>query len=238
MAITFSINSWSGWTLPHSLAEDAPANGIEGSQAPDAALIPQMLRRRLNQQGRIAASQLLRHLAAGDTAPLVYSSRHGDIHRTLDVLKELARNELVSPMNFSLSVHNAIPGILSIHSKLTSNITSLAAGDNGLVPTLLEAIGLLDTDCPRAICLLCDVPLPEIYREQGEGPQIPYALCLVVTSGEGQALTLEFAGLAPANDNHASEELPESLSFADFLGGHSSTFTTRHNGAFWRIARS
>lgn len=233
MAVTFGISNGSGWTTP-ALAS-AGFGALRVSEAPDASAIPALLRRRLNTLGRAAAAEMLR-LPDTQQMPVVYSSRHGDIDRTLSVLLELAHREPVSPMNFSLAVHNAIPGILSIHSSNTANITSLAALEESLVPALLEAAGLLQEGHDRVLCLFADVPIPAIYQSSCPEPAAPYAASFVLSSDATDRFSLSRA----SGDDRSMETgpLPEALRFIEFLASDTPRFHTHHNSGLWTLTRS
>ncbi|MFA5494736.1 MAG: beta-ketoacyl synthase chain length factor [Porticoccaceae bacterium] len=235
MAIEFSISNWSGWTLP-SAAGLFPAAAVQVADAPDVSPIPPLLRRRLNTLGRACAAEILRHMRTGDNPPIVYCSRHGDIERTLGVLVDLARGEPVSPMNFSLTVHNAIAGIVSIHQGISANISSIAAGEEGLVPVLFEALGLLGEEHPTVLCVLGDVPLPAIYRGHCPWPDLPFAACFTVSSGEGLPLALDFPDACPPVAE-PSPARPQPLQFIDFLSSPRQTLATPHNGERWTIRK-
>lgn len=235
MAIEFSVSNWSGWTLP-SAAGLFPAAAVQVADAPDVSAIPPLLRRRLNTLGRACAAEVLRQLRAGDNLPIVYCSRHGDIERTLGVLIDLASGEPVSPMNFSLTVHNAIAGIVSIHQGISANISSIAAGEEGLVPVLFEAMGLLSEEHPAVLCILGDVPLPAIYREHCRWPDLPFAACFTLSSGQGLPLTLDFPdGRPPAAEPSPSG--PQPLQFIDFLSSPRPAFAIPHNGECWTVRK-
>ena len=248
MAISFAISSWSGWTSlatgePHTHASavadihchdsTATESPILVSQSPDVSLIPALLRRRLNPMGRACVSEMLRHLQEGDNPAVVYCSRHGDIERTLSVLMEQARGEPLSPMNFSLAVHNAITGVISIHQQISANISSIAAGEECLVPVLLEAAGLLSDDCPAVLCVFCDVPLPEIYRDPRQQTPAPYAACIEITRDKGLAINLELR----ADSATEGTVQAEPLDFVDFLSSPRETFFTLHNGGHWAVRK-
>lgn len=243
MAVKFSLSHWSGWTTP-ALVPSSSELSVRIAETPDASAIPTMLRRRLNTLGRAAAAEILRYTESQQHLPVVYSSRHGDIGRTLSVLRELAGKEPVSPMGFSLSVHNAVPGILSIHSGNTANITSLAALNESLVPTLLEATGLLQDGHPQVMCLFADVPIPDIYRHSCPEPVTPFAASFLVSSSGGCTLTLERA-ISPALPDARSQSLcesaaeswPEPLRFIEFLNSTTTCFETLHNGGAWTLSR-
>lgn len=240
MAIKFSISDWCGW-IQQDPAEPATTIGertlIRRSEAPDVSTIPAMLRRRLNLLGRAAASQLLSLPGSdGSNTAIVYCSRHGDIERTLSILQDLASDAPVSPMNFSLAVHNAVSGILSIHGGVTANISSIAAGREGLVPALLEAAGMLSSGYRRVICLLCDVSLPEIYRSPSYRPEQAFAACFALSVDEGTALTLEYAGMT-SNDSQPVPASTPPLCFVEFLSTGSQAFSTCHNGGKWLLRK-
>lgn len=255
MAVKFGISDWSGWTTT-ALAPVSADSPLRISEVPDASAIPPLLRRRLNTLGRAAAAELLRLPGSGQHTPVVYSSRHGDIERTLGVLLELARGEPVSPMNFSLAVHNAIPGILSIHSGNTANITSLAALEESLVPALLEAAGLLQEGHTQVLCLFADVPIPDIYRPHCPEPAAPYAASFLVSSDADDRFQLSFApDESSADENSADESAagdssvgksavhepatrPEALRFVEYLASGAHRFDARHNGGLWTLTRS
>lgn len=236
MSIFFTISEWSGWT-------SAPIQGLEGnnqltlSDSPDVQNIPPMLRRRLNLLGRACASEILRHCAKNDSVPLVYASRHGDIERTLSVLQELALEQPVSPMNFSLAVHNAICGVVSIHQGLRGNISTIAA-NNGLVPALLEACGLIEEGNDRVLCIVCDTSTPEIYQDKNEVVEHPYACCFSVT--KGNALRLESIPKASKQISDANTALLDysALRFGAFLTSTSPSASLYHNNQLWMISKN
>ena len=228
-----SIPSWAGWSPDHNILV-RPATAvinIRCSDQPDASSVPPLLRRRLNPMGRACISEMLRHLAPRENIPIVFTSRHGDIERTLKVLGGLAREEPASPMDFSLAVHNAIAGVLSIHYGITANISSIAASEGPVVPTLLEALGLLSPSCPRVLCLICDVTLPAIYRKPGDAGSPTYAACFTVAAADNNTLQL-------VHDHAAASSPPQHdspLDFIDFLASSADTFHIRHNASHWRI---
>jgi hypothetical protein len=149
------------------------------------------------------------------------------------VLNELADDQPVSPMHFSLAVHNAICGILSIQTGLTSNISTIAAGQEGLVPVLLEAAGILLSGTKKVLCVICDVTLPEIYRDDQSLPKIPYAISFIVSKSEGINLTL--TQLPRYTEKQKTNQLPTCL--IEFLSSDKTELLINHNEATWKLAR-
>ena len=234
MAISLAVSEWSGWQTTLSDGDFDELHDITVSETPDVAIIPAMLRRRLNLLGRACACEVLKHLKDGENVPIVYCSQHGDIERTLSVLKELVNQQPVSPMHFSLAVHNAICGVLSIHAGLTANICTIAAGQQGLVPVLLEAAGILMSGAEKVLCVICDVPLPEVYRDEQSLPKIPYAISFVITKSEGVNLTL--TQLPSHDEEPLVGQLP--IHLIEFLATNQTELMIAHNGSTWKLTRN
>lgn len=164
--------------------------------------------------------------------PLVYVSRHGDLHRTVQLLKDLASSEPLSPTAFSLSVHNATAGLFSIQQGLTKNITAISCGDEELVPALLETLGQCSVQEPKVMCVFCDEPPPEMYRVQVSQPGIPYALAVIVSRGTDWQLAQV--------EEHIDSEQPilQPLGLVPLLRGDSHAMSVQHNRVCWRLGWS
>ncbi len=190
-ATALSIKRWSAW-MPgvHSYDEwkdwalsNGDAIGDENA-SPDVQAIPPMLRRRLSPLGKMALSVALPLVDSSQSLPSVFCSRHGELERTVGMLKCLAENEPLSPTHFSLSVHNAIGGVFSIARKDPSAITALAIGDEGFSQALVEASLILEEGGHQEIlCVIYDAPVPQIYNDASlveVSPSKPYAAAFVL----------------------------------------------------------
>jgi len=147
----------SNWDILHI------AEGQEFS-AEKVKAIPASARRRLNNFGKSAGS-----LADGmiDENPLiVFASRYGDVERSLRILEEICGQEVLSPMNFSLSVHNAVPGVLSIAWKLKEMQSVIAAGSDTFAMGLTESFSLLKSFPHKSVLMIyIDLPLPSVFSD-------------------------------------------------------------------------
>lgn len=167
-AVSCSLLHWAGWMPGIASATDwqAWAAGelpiADAAETPAVDFLPAMQRRRLSRLSRFALAAA--HSCAGEQPlPTVFASRHGEIHRTVGLLKELARHEPLSPMAFSLSVHNTASGLYSIVTGNTAPSTAIAAGADTLPMAIIEAIGQLQTH-ERVMLVYAEEPLPEDYR--------------------------------------------------------------------------
>lgn len=227
--IIFCISAWSCWSQ-HKIATEY-SRSISAGTNPDISIIPPLLRRRLNLLGRAAASQSLELLNEHNQVAMVYCSRYGDSERTLSVLKELVAAEPVSPMKFSLTVHNAVAGVLTIQTGSTAAVSSIAAGDESLIPTLLEAWGMLRDQHAYVLCLICDVPLPDIYRSSDLTSA--FACAFLLSQHEGKKFTLSRA----AEQCTIDTTLPQALVLSKFLDSEAAEFFIAHHGSHWRLRR-
>jgi hypothetical protein len=107
----------------------------------------------------------------------VFASQHGEIHRTLGLLGDLAQGEPLSPMAFSLSVHNTASGLYSIASGNTAPSTAVAAGLDTLPMALVEAMGQLQRH-EEVMVVYAEEPLPEAYRDFADGGSALLGLAL------------------------------------------------------------
>ena len=218
-AVSFNIPGWKAWS-----AEQADVQ-------PDVSVIPAMLRRRLSVVGRAALSVIIPLMETHGAMPLVYVSRHGDLNRTLGLLEDLARAEPLSPTAFSLSVHNAIAGLFSIHRGLTANITAMSGGTHELIPALLETLGLCQQNAGPVLCVFCDEPPPALYQAYVDQPAYAYALALVIAPGDEWQLA-PVAARAGSAGNHQVQ----ALEFLDMLQGEGKGVFAS-NGGHWSIQR-
>lgn len=226
------IKNWSAWTPNIKLKENwvlwannQPTNSF--SDDLNISDVPAMLRRRLSNLGKMALA------CANDTEqsipqrPSLFCSRHGELARSIGLLTSLAQGELLSPTQFSLSVHNAIGGMLSINRKDPSNITAIAAAENMVPTALLEASLIMqEQGCDEILVVIYDDALPEPYSTQTAVPDPAYALALVLTNVASE-IELDLSIVLPLKTAINKETVdgqtePQAFSFIRFLLGQES----------------
>jgi hypothetical protein len=115
----------------------------DGVQRPAAELLPIRARGRSSQLTRVAA-ELLGQLTAHEpsllsTLPTVHGSAFGEMVTTRALLDQIPDPNGLSPAKFQSSVHNTAGGQLSIATGNRAFSTALAAGDETVAMSLLEA---------------------------------------------------------------------------------------------------
>jgi hypothetical protein len=236
MALSFGVSGWSGWCekKPELLCSTNSKLTVSGT--PDVSSIPPMLRRKLNHTGRASAAEALQFLASDHEMPIVYCSQHGDIHRTMAILNNLTNGEPVSPTHFSLAVHNAICGVISIHTGNHAAISTLSFGQEGLVPALLEALGIIDSGAPKVLCIIGDTSLPDIFYDSASPDEIPYATAFVMVGGEVGDIELRMLQ-ENGDESEVRQGYCDALRFIEFLGSQRRSCLFNHNGCTWQVAR-
>lgn len=107
-------------------------------------LLPPLVRRRLTPLGQLATKMLYQSDGElnGKEIPWIVSCRHGDAKRIENLLVSLDQKTLLSPTEFSLSVHNAIIGMFSIITQNSRMQTALSGAQDCFEVGLLEAYAL------------------------------------------------------------------------------------------------
>ena len=181
-ALTSGLTKRSDWQLwaengRVSLCDTLPAD-----------LIPPMMRRRMSSLSKVAVQVAISLLSNNKADYLIFSSRHGELPRTVDLLKGILSGEDASPMAFAQSVHNTAAGLTTIVSKQMIPVSSVSAKDDSFHQALIEAYCYLsENPSHKVIVIDFDEPLPDVYQQYSEGKQRAYAVGLVVSKcGENE----------------------------------------------------
>jgi hypothetical protein len=123
------------------------------------------MRRRLSPLAKAVFHTVSHCLAPNEQIPIIFSSVNGEIQRTFNQLGDMCAGNGVSPTSFSLSVHNAIAGQLSIALNNQAPMLAIAPTAQGALPALLEAAGWLhDNPANDIVVVLFDEPLPTLIE--------------------------------------------------------------------------
>jgi hypothetical protein len=189
IALSNAIGARDGWT-----AWACGVSQVSGSSAqiePAATALPPILRRRITPIGQMA-SRVAHHLAKSVyEARYILCSRHGEFSRTLGLIQSAVAGEPMSPADFTLSVHHALAGLLSIACKNMAGHTAIAAGRDTFGCGVLEALGCLAAQPKRPVLLIYyDATLPGAYAElEDPSGEAEFALALLLSSGGDLTLT-------------------------------------------------
>ena len=184
-----TLAAWTQW------AQAPVAAPIILGEEPGVKAMPPMLRRRAGFFGKMALEVAYECLDGRTDVPVVFCSRHGEVARAVELLSDLARGEPLSPTAFSMSVHNAHVGLLTIARKDRANHIALAAGGATIEHAVIEACGLLADGAASVLLVACDAPLPELFMPFRDGVEQAHAWAWLLT-----APVVEPAAGDPASD--------------------------------------
>lgn len=229
MQLSFVINKWSTWP---------PINEVSNTQKELLSSMPAMLRRRLTPLAKIVFCAAIPCMG-NDSLPTIFSSTHGELAKSFNMMEMIEAGEEISPTAFSLSVHNAIAGLFSIAYKNKMQSTVVAPGEEGVAAAFIEAIGLLNEGEKEVLVILYDEPLVSFY------PSKPFQLSSDNTCA--LALRLSKKGIGGTsirfsnqqrigNDGEQPLQVPLLI---DFLAGHHQQLhinTPRHSWCWEKYA--
>jgi hypothetical protein len=199
----FRIDQWCAWAPGLDSADswhawcNAPVRLADTAEQPDVSFLAPLQRRRLSRLARMVVHVAWPLAETQPQLPMVFASRHGEVSRNLAILEDMGRNEPLSPTQFSLSVHNAIIGLWSILREDTSEMTALAAEEDGLEIAILEALTLLEEGAPAVLVCIAEEAQPAPYATFVTDVPFPYALALRLVPGDDWQLQLH-QGSGPA----------------------------------------
>ena len=154
-------------------------DGIADAEAlkPVGHALDRVNRRRAGQLGRALADATAEAFAMAavdpSSAPTILGSSIGEAATMIGLLDQMWRHrQPMSPADFTVSVHNAASGLISIANKNRGMTTSLAADENTPAAALMEAIGLVLTTGAPVLVACGDEPAPENLA--GQAP--PWAM--------------------------------------------------------------
>ncbi len=165
-----------------------------GAETPPPRLPPRLRRRAsllINMVAEVSAQAAEQAGASLMTLPLVVGSAFGELATTMDLLRDLTGDGVLSPTQFQSSVHNSAVGYLSIAHENRVASTSLAAGDDTLGAVLLEALTLLTLRGGRVLAVVADEALPADLVPRGAASEAVAAAFLLEAGTSARFAVLE-----------------------------------------------
>lgn len=201
---------------------------------------PSMLRRRFSALGKCAMGAALPILDDSDCMPSIFASRHGDTELTLSLLKDMGLEEPMSPTGFSLAVHNAVSGLFTIGRRDTQAVTSIAAMEGLVLQSLFEVAAQLQ-EVERVLCVIYDIPLPQLYETYSDSHPFPYAVAMIFSRTGATSLRLSTEsdnGVDVSNQNALPQEFDiEPLRLIGLLSNTLDSIELEANGVSWNLAK-
>jgi hypothetical protein len=225
------LESEQDWRLWHR-GEKALADELT---LPQLTTIPAMQRRRLSPFAKVALHCALE--ASGEyqvNIPCVFSSRHGDLHRTTKLIENIALSKDLSPTQFGLSVHNAAAGLFSIFTGNRAPLSAIAGGQSSFMQGLLDCVAKLEAnDLSRILFVYCDLHVPECYRPYVvDDTSIGIGLLIEASKDEKNGYSLSYNAVEDVVNNDC-----QALNFMHFILSNESQLMTNIHQQSWLLRR-
>lgn len=234
--------AWHRWAgAPCPLRDDA---------VPEARQIPAMLRRRCTPLSRAMLTAALGATAGAQASEVrtVFASRYGSINESVELLRNIARDERMSPSRFTHTVHNAQAGLFSIAAGNRQASSALSARAESFACGFLEAATHLHREPSRPVLLVMgDVTLAEAFASLIDDPPAVYAVALLLAAdGEGDRVGFEVRGDAEAAEPGVAAAAieatrrgwPDAAEFLRWMIAGGDRLDLRGNGRTWSWQRT
>lgn len=260
MELVFNISKCVAWAAGLESEDDwhlwqlGQKSFAEQLNLPALKSIPAMQRRRLSPFAKITLHCALE--AAGEhcaDVPSVFSSRHGDLHKTTQLIKDVVNKETLSPTHFGLSVHNAIAGLFSIYTGNKMPISAVASGESSFLAGLIDSVAKLKANnYPRLLYVYSDLAVPDCYQPYVDEKEQSIAIALLLEpvdhsndsieclpSQTNQSNVTEYFQLAPEPERlPAHVELNfQPVQFMKYFLAKDEQFLSSVNQQQWSITR-
>jgi len=224
-----TTQNWQQWAqgqLPYKNEDDLPA----------LKQIPAMQRRRLSKFAKLSMQCVLDIVEdEKEDLPCVFSSRHGDLHKTSKLIEDVAAKNDLSPTHFGLSVHNAVAGLYSIFSNNKQPMTATSAGEDSLLMALVDGYAKLESQrLDRILVVYTDEVVPEKYRQYVSDAEQTISIALILQRQENEhGLTINFK----PQKNKGIKEVFQPLSFLSFFYGDDTDVEIGSSRYLWQLSK-
>jgi hypothetical protein len=213
----FEVADWFAWapTLENRAAWRDWAGAPAAANDSEPPSLPMMLRRRLTPFGQTVIGGALACGGAVGTARYVFGTRHGELGRAMRIFNDIEDRQTPSPTDFSLSIHHALIGLLSIDAKNRAGHTALSAGRDSFGYCLLESAACLMEHPDEPVLLIyADEKLPAEYDafREADDAMLPLVVVLALRRPRPGGAALSFRMAARKRDEDQSASGPH-----DFL---------------------
>lgn len=220
---------WADWAR-------APWPLMPGDE-PKVAAMPPMLRRRAGLLGRMALEVAYACMQQDRDIPTVFCSRHGEVSRSVELLRDLARGEPLSPTAFGLAVHNASAGLFSIARADRANHVALAAGSATFEHAVIEACSQLADGAPMVLIVACDMALPEPFAAFEDCDEQSFAFAWVIAPAQADLPALRLSWQANHDAAAAASRMPGGLDVLRFHMSEERALVRTAAGKRWTWSR-
>ena len=183
------------------------------------ASIPANLKRRCSKASKIALEAANRAKGQKEVQHAVFCSQHGELDCAVNLLQDIAHKQLLSPMEFSQSVHNTAAGLFSVMHNFNQDTVTIAAGENTFLMGMLEAFTWLQLNPGKTLLLVIfNAYMPVEYQAFNDIVNDEYAVAFLLVDNVHQENSVSFSIQAAANERqNTNKKTPAALEFVEWF---------------------
>jgi Beta-ketoacyl synthase, N-terminal domain len=226
--LNLSIENWAAW-MPAGAAAIPAASGKQeiSSDSRISTLEPKIefllsnQRRRLSPLSRIVVDTYHRaneNPTEGLQIPSIFCSTYGEHVRNTNLILDISANSDVSPTAFSLSVHNAVAGLISIFYGNEAPCLTMATNKKGVSVALFEAYSML-RETSQISLTIYDGPVHESYRNALPDSNDTAAITLILSPANLKKNRLHIERVATESGAKARSPFHEIIEIVKLLQG-------------------
>ncbi len=219
----FAIKKWAMWDF--SVSDEFSDFSRVSKGQPVLAEIKPMVKRRLPPLAKaIQEININEDLA---TMPCVYASKNGELSRTIKLIRQYGGD--LSPTMFSMSVHNAIAGLLSVINADHSPYTVIDSMSGAIEMAVFEAVTLLrDNNAVKVLYFeeSTDEDMSAMMADEDQA----MVLMFVVERGDEFSVEISTQGTSHEPLNHSNRLIKKILSL---LEGRVDQVVQAHGRVTW-----
>ena len=151
--------------------------GSDKIQYPDIDFVPSLIKRRLTDVEKIGLHLAHKLEPLPDISCIIFASQFGEWRQTIKLIQQVHADGEMSPAGFSHSVHNAMPGLLTLINKRKDNYTTIAANELTIDCALVEAF--IHRDC--VLFIYAEEETPDFYKNKFKNPFYGHGCAFLVS---------------------------------------------------------
>jgi len=199
--------------LKFNILETSQWSSLEHKDYGELKTLKKMQARRMTPLAKKAIDIVLSMDTSGDVDFIVYSSRHGELLLSYDLIQSIHEKEALSPIKFSQSTHNSTAGQLCILGKLKVPSTAISAGEESFSMGMLSCVNYLaDKPRSRVLYLFADAKLPRVYEKKINEIQEETIVAMTIENGQDYSVSI--------THNNSNSKEAQSLQFLNWLASN------------------
>jgi hypothetical protein len=240
--LSMTVHRLLAWSPNFSVSEKSTLSSVDFSVQNSDKYVPTVISaaqsRRLSDLTKSSVDLALRLTHDTLVDHVVFSSRHGELVNATKLLEMIGKNEVLSPMLFSQSVHNAAIGSYTLLKKNHAATTSLGGGKNSFMMGLVScAIYLKENPHAQVLYIAADERVPATFENSLREENVPHAAAFLFSNSKnGCELNFSLAS-GDGKISRPQNTTPQTLEFLDWFFSPTNSKELNGEQMTWNLSK-